>query len=134
MALSWRRKGPTRSKGRRSEAIYTPQIEPGHSGHIYVVGFAGYVKIGWSRKVNERLLDVQEGLPENLIVHALISGTCEMERDLHRVFADLRLEGEWFRLTGELARWIRQRCPMTVLEESHQESQATLSNVARGAA
>ena len=111
-----------------SQSIYEPPLGLGDKGHVYVAGFARYVKIGYSRKARVRVMEVQEGLPENLTLYALIAGTRETERDLHIEFDDLRLRGEWFKHIGKLARWIKLGCPELERPESQKESQAPLSS------
>src|SRR5207302_725389 len=50
----------------KSVIIDVPPLDPGHYGHVYVIGFADYVKIGWSENVAERLFDIQKHAPEKL--------------------------------------------------------------------
>lgn len=95
---------------RHARGLYIPPLGPSDRGHVYVVGFAGYVKIGWSRGARRRLTRIAEMAPEELVVYALIAGTPETERELHRRFAHLRLRGEWFSHRGELVGWIAGGC------------------------
>jgi len=112
----------------RSQAIYEPPLGPSDTGHVYVVGFAGYIKIGFSRKARERVVEIQDGVPEDLMLYALIPGTMETERDLHARFHLQRLRGEWFGRVGTLAAWVKAECPKSVHQESLKESQACLSH------
>lgn len=89
------------------EPIATP------TGHIYVVGFRDYVKVGWSLTVKARLISLQGHLPENLVVYGVIEGTRDDEVALHRRFKHLRLNREWFRLGDPLESWVDNRCPPT---------------------
>jgi Meiotically up-regulated gene 113 len=74
-----------------------------NKGTIYVVGFANYVKIGFtSGPLVFRIAAIQTGSPEVLAVIAEIAGPRAIERNLHRRFARFRLNGEWFRREG---RW-----------------------------
>lgn len=75
---------------------------------VYVVGFDGYVKIGITVNVNERLMQLQTPVPVKL--YALIDGWRREELNLHQRFARHRLKGEWFHLAGELAAWIDGGC------------------------
>lgn len=72
------------------------------ASHLYVIGGDGlpYVKIGTSTDPQRRIRQLQTGLPFTLSV----LWSCEMdqylERDLHEVFSDFRVRGEWFDLTS----------------------------------
>lgn len=78
---------------------------------VYVVGYARYVKIGFSTDFAERYLDLQEPLPVQLVVYASFPGSVADERRLHARFARHRSRGEWFFKRGELRRWIEAGCP-----------------------
>ena len=71
------------------------------AAHLYVIGSDDmpYVKIGTSVDPHKRLRLLQTGSPFTLSV----LWSCEMdhylERDIHEVFADFRVRGEWFDLT-----------------------------------
>lgn len=75
-----------------------------------MVGFANYVKIGFSVDFLGRLKALQEGTPEVLVVYAKLPGTMADERALHKRFVQCRLRGEWFRKEGALADWIEAGC------------------------
>ncbi len=92
--------------------IDVPPLGPNHYGHVYVIGFADYVKIGWSENVAERLFDIQRHAPEKLVLYTLFAARKKTERELHRKFKSLRLHGEWFALTRDLKDWVEDRCPM----------------------
>jgi hypothetical protein len=77
---------------------------------IYVVGFAGFVKIGWSSLLEKRIAEIQQGVPLELTLHACLEGGQPDERLLHRRFRKYRTRGEWFRHEGELAEWIKRGC------------------------
>lgn len=80
-------------------------------GWVYVVGFANYVKIGFTTKaVEERIASLQTGCPETLAVYAAFRGSKAIEASLHRSFADFSTQGEWFRREGNLAAWIEGGC------------------------
>jgi hypothetical protein len=44
-------------------------------GTIYVAGFAGYVKIGFSRDALKRISQLQVGCPEQLQIYLVVEGT-----------------------------------------------------------
>lgn len=92
--------GITHGKARRIE------------GNVYVVGFAGYVKIGFTiHAIEHRIAQLQTACPEKLETHASFASNLAFERELHGRFADLRLQGEWFRREAALAAWIDAGCP-----------------------
>jgi hypothetical protein len=88
-----------------------PPLGPDEYGHVYVVGFADYVKIGWSENVRRRLFDLQKYAPEKLVLYKLIPARQEIEGILHRRFKYYRLHGEWFALTGSPRAWVDDGCP-----------------------
>src|ERR1700724_2033791 len=71
-------KPPPPSEIIRSSSIFkcatieVPSLEPYQYGHVYVVGFADYVKIGWSGSVAHRLFEIQANAPEPLVLYKLI--------------------------------------------------------------
>jgi hypothetical protein len=77
-------------------------------GDVYLVGFGGYVKIGFTTgSVASRVAALQVACPERLTVYGTKRGTVADELSLHRRFASLRTFGEWFRHEGELADYIK---------------------------
>lgn len=88
------------------------EIEDVGSGCIYVVTFAQFVKIGWSRNVAKRIRELQIGLPLELTLRAEIPGDAAIEKQLHCRFQAQRTRGEWFLLEGELAAWVEAGCPL----------------------
>lgn len=70
------------------------------SGKIYFVrGSKGAVKIGYtSGRVESRLKSLQTGSPDKLELLGVVDGGRELEKLLHKRYAEKRLEGEWFKL------------------------------------
>jgi hypothetical protein len=58
------------------------------------------IKIGYSKKPRQRVADLQTGNPSKLILLGTVTGTEADEGEYHVRFAQLRLEGEWFK--GEI--------------------------------
>ena len=96
----------------QSVNINVPPLGPNYYGHVYVIGFADYVKIGWSENVKRRLFDIQKHAPEKLVLYTLFAAKRVAERKLHRRFKYMRLHGEWFALTRSLKDWVENGCPM----------------------
>jgi hypothetical protein len=67
----------------------------------------GAVKIGYARNPAARLAELQTGSDARLEIIATLPGGQVVERALHVRFAHLRLRGEWFRYSGDLAAFIR---------------------------
>lgn len=77
---------------------YVPPIRPeGKPHYVYFIGGeSGPVKIGTSQNPRARLRAVQCHHPYPLSILATVPGGVEVERGLHKRFADHRLNGEWF--------------------------------------
>lgn len=69
---------------------------------IYFIQSKQYVKIGFSDNPESRLRDLQTGSPHKLKLLATMPGCYQTETELHKVFADRRINGEWFRYDGML--------------------------------
>lgn len=66
------------------------------------------VKIGKANNIKSRIRELQTGSADRLRLLAAIQGDERQEQQLHRRFAGLRLQGEWFRLEGALAEYVDQ--------------------------
>lgn len=84
---------------------------------VYVVGFDNYVKIGFSLNRDERLKNLQTGIPKPLITYATLPGDLTLEKRLHFIFEEQRMLGEWFKREGLLAEWIEQHCNLSFLKD-----------------
>ena len=76
---------------------------------IYFIGSleSGTVKIGRSDNPEKRLTELQTGNPHKLVLYGVIENVSqELESELHRILDPFRLEGEWFRLTNEVIRFM----------------------------
>lgn len=75
---------------------------------IYVIrpesGLA--VKIGITQNLDKRLRMLRTGTYEDLTVVWSGPGNLRIEQALHERFAAYRLQGEWFRLEGEVLEWV----------------------------
>jgi predicted HicB family RNase H-like nuclease len=69
------------------------------------------VKIGYTKDVASRLADLQLGNPHNVTLLGVIEdATPSLERTLHKKFASDHHKGEWFRLTGDISKYIEAHC------------------------
>ena len=77
--------------------------------NIYFIGSveSGTVKIGKSNDPEKRLAGLQTGNSNRLFLYGVIRDVNGYyENMLHKQFDDIRLEGEWFKLTDELIQFI----------------------------
>lgn len=61
------------------------------------------VKIGIAQKPIARLTQIQTMSPTKVDLVLSVEGGLELEKALHKEFAETRLHGEWFEHTDELA-------------------------------
>lgn len=85
-----------------------------HDQVIYFAERHGFLKIGTTKNITARIAAIDRGAqaiagmtlnPVNLL--ATMPGGGETERALHRLFADLRYEGEWFLFDEPLIAFVR---------------------------
>lgn len=65
-------------------------IAPDHETVAVKIGFSG-------GDLNERIRNLQTASPFPLDLYSTMPGTKRDERELHKRFADHRLNGEWFK-------------------------------------
>lgn len=78
-------------------------------GVVYFVknGVRDRVKIGFSEGHKTRLGALQNASPDELSLIGTIPGTIKTERKMHKRFAEYREKGEWFRIEGTLAKFLK---------------------------
>lgn len=59
----------------------------------------GSIKIGYSASPRTRLCQLQTASPHKLQLLGAIEGGFDREREIHAIFEEFRLGGEWFRGT-----------------------------------
>lgn len=74
-------------------------------GYVYFIRSGQSVKIGFSRDVKKRLQQLKTGAAHKVSILAAVPGTMDTEAYFHRMFAEYRMSGEWFRYEGELKRF-----------------------------
>ena len=74
---------------------------------VYVVACGDFVKIGTTTNLSMRIktLDAMNPYPVRLL--ASIKGAHGAEATLHRHFRSSHHRGEWFKLTDEMADWLK---------------------------
>jgi hypothetical protein len=73
---------------------------------IYFFRCRGFIKIGWTTDINQRLASIQTCNPDPVSLAAVIQGGDKQESALHRAFRQHYHRGEWFREEGQLAELI----------------------------
>lgn len=68
----------------------------------FVKAWNKFIKIGTSLNLDARVASLQTGSPVELRVAAILEGSFQTEKGLHKLFDHLRYNGEWFRYTDEL--------------------------------
>lgn len=78
--------------------------------YVYFIEGIGLqrIKIGKARDPKQRLKQMQTSSPVPLRLLGTVAGTTHLEKRLHKEFASLRTEGEWFRATKELRDYIAE--------------------------
>lgn len=100
--------------------------------YVYIIGRDdGPVKIGVSHDPPKRLATLQSGCPFRLsLLHQVkarnVDHAYTMEHQCHRLYADHRLVGEWFKIDADTARSAVDICFDT---EAHFKARATLEGV-----
>lgn len=63
---------------------------------IYFIRVQNYIKIGYSRRPQTRIVTHQTSNPQAIEVLGIFPGDKSVEVSLHRELADYRVRGEWF--------------------------------------
>lgn len=82
----------------------------GKNGYVYILGGAGYYKIGLSKDPKQRISSFAPKLPfDTEIVHIIKTNDMyRLESELHAKFSGKRSNGEWFELDESELEQIRQ--------------------------
>lgn len=81
---------------------------PNITGFIYVLGFGRFVKIGFTRNIQQRIAELGRLLPEDPALLMLFPGSLATEAGLHARFKKYRRNGEWFFRAPELEAWLTE--------------------------
>jgi Meiotically up-regulated gene 113 len=100
--LAWLDDVPTPTDDEMHKAL-----DEAGEGVVYFVqvGPNGPIKIGYSTRpvLKARVAAIQVGCPYKVHLRSTAPGTRTTERQLQRLFGDLRIRGEWFWPEAELA-------------------------------
>lgn len=74
------------------------------NGLVYVIGNKEFklCKIGFSTDINKRIKSLQTGCPFKIEILAIITGSYEIEKQLHLKYKKYNTTGEWFRIEEDL--------------------------------
>jgi hypothetical protein len=80
---------------------------------IYFVrdSLSGHIKVGYADDPWKRLSKIQSDCPGDVTLIATEEGGVEREAELHAMFAEQRLRGEWFRGDGLLGDYVAALAP-----------------------
>ena len=85
-------------------------------GYIYFIqaGDNGSIKIGYTASdVESRLKTLQTGNPNVLSIIGTIPANKYEEKQTHHYFKHLRLNGEWFKPSDEITKYIKSKNEMS---------------------
>ena len=83
------------------------QLPPHMKEFVYFISDEdGYIKIGKASNVEARFNQLQTASRQELKVLAVKRGGHVLEGELHKRFSHLRVRGEWFHFTSEIADFI----------------------------
>lgn len=79
-------------------------------GYIYILQAGPFYKIGLTRDLDQRrrTVELQLPFPASIVFSVHVDDMFTHERQFHELFADKRMNGEWFDLTDEDLAAIRQ--------------------------
>lgn len=78
-------------------------------GHIYFIKAGrSRVKIGHSLNHETRLASLASGNHQKLVLLGTVPGSQKDERAMHKQFAKQRVHGEWFKIAGTLATFLKR--------------------------
>jgi hypothetical protein len=86
-----------------------PKAPAPKQGVVYFIrnGVRDRVKIGFSENHKVRLSSLQGASPDALMLIGTLPGTVKFERRMHERFKAYREKGEWFRVEGKLATFLK---------------------------
>lgn len=77
-----------------------------HVVYVLRAGETMRIKIGYTNDIARRVVELQVGCPELLVLQLAVPGSLQDENELKQRFAAYRRHGEWFDLSPEIEAWI----------------------------
>ena len=90
-----------------------------YAGQVYLLKAEnGLYKIGFSRKLDERMHAIKKAIPMKLelVYHHYRRFGQEAELELHRFFTNKRVQGEWFTLDDEDVQYFKDYFTSEVID------------------
>lgn len=84
------------------------EFEQPPSGHVYFWKSGSLVKIGFSTNMLNRITNLRVANPTGATLMAAIPGYIDTEKYFHKMFEKYRDHGEWFRIEGDLALFMKK--------------------------
>lgn len=75
--------------------------------YVYLATCPDRYKIGYSGQVRERFSSLKTATKLPLELTAMIPGGKAVEAEVHGIFDDLRIEGEWFEPEERIVQWFK---------------------------
>jgi len=75
---------------------------------VYFIGNSRAIKIGVSRDVYNRLMDLQSASSTEIRIRRVFAGGYPLEKELHAICSSFSTRGEWFRLSPTLVAIIKR--------------------------
>lgn len=100
---------------REPKPVVKPKPKP---GHIYVIKSGDYYKIGRTGNMTQRMKSFSKSIPSNfdLVCSWRIDDMVQEEKELHEIFSESRVRGEWFSLNEDDVLWL---CGMASFHAQH---------------
>lgn len=76
---------------------------------IYIINSAHYIKIGFTRNIDQRIHALRTSSPLDVELVASFPGTKDDEKELHAMFNHIRVRGEWFHAHRDIRRWLKSK-------------------------
>lgn len=106
-----RAKGKTDAGGASGRLPGNPILREkakGRRQRVYFIRCGDMVKIGYSGTVSSRYTNIKVSSPHQTELLGTVPGSNELERKLHRRFSEYHARGEWFRIEGKLASFLKR--------------------------
>lgn len=100
---------------REPKPVIKPKPKP---GYIYVIKGGDYYKIGRTGNMTQRMKSFSKSIPSNfdLVCSWRVDDMVQEEKELHEIFSESRVRGEWFSLNEDDVLWL---CGMASFRAQH---------------
>ena len=97
----------------KSDNCYTPSGTMSDRGYVYVIASIHGAKIGISICPKSRLIGIQTSLPFDVSLRVVfpVENMIKKERELHSMFKDKNIRGEWFMLDEDDFKYLETLVP-----------------------